>query len=51
MDGNAPNFNQPNSLYSYPNQNPNYMPPQMNIESQNSEIYNSQGNNIFWDIP
>ena len=47
MDGNAPNFNQPNSLYSYPNQNPNYMPPQMNIESQNNEGYNSQGINIY----
>ena len=47
MDGSAPNFNQPNSLYSYPNPNPNYMPPQTNIE-QNSEGYNSQGNNNIY---
>ena len=47
MEGSAPNFNQPSSLYSYPNQNPNYMPPQMNIGSENTGGYNSQGNNIY----
>ena len=47
MEGNGPNFNQPNSLYSYPNQNPNYMPTQINIGPQNSEGYNSQDNNFY----
>ena len=41
MEGSAPNFNQPSSLYSYPNQNPNYIPP------ENTQGYNSQGNNIY----